>query len=215
MKNIISFLIISFCVTSNLFSQVDFGVIAGPNFSNVRFIQDSDFNDTGSNESQDYRLGIHAGFLLNIKINNHFSIESNILYNLKGYDYTDQFTNENGKVSLHYITLPTAMGYQIFPNTTLQLGPEIGYLASSRIKQGNINQDASDFYTKKFNLSALAGINYALTDHLELGIRYLYGITRMNRETFVTITDENGAALGVINLKTKNRAFQLSMRYRI
>ncbi len=215
MKNIISFLIISFCVSSNLFSQVEFGIMAGPNFSNVRFIQDSDFDDTGSNESQDYRLGVHAGFLLDVKLNNHFSIESNILYNLKGYDYTDQFTNENGKVSLHCITLPIAMGYQIFPNTTLQLGPEISYLASSRIKIGDINQDASNIYSKNFSLSALAGINYAITDHLELGIRYSHGITRMNKENLITITDDNGAALGVIDLKTKSRTFQLSMRYKI
>lgn len=215
MKNIVSLLLLSFCFVSSTFSQTEFGIIAGPNFSNSRFINKSDFATGDGTQNQDYLLGFHAGLLLNLRLNDHFSIESNILYNQKGHSFTDQFTNESGKTLLHYISIPITTGYQFFPNTTIQLGPEISYLVSAKTKIGEVNQDVSEFYSKNISLSGLAGINYAFTDHLELGVRYIHGITRINQKTAITITDEQGSALGVIDIKAKTRTFQLSMRYKL
>ncbi len=215
MKNIISFLIISFCVTSNLFSQVDFGVIAGPNYSNAKFKAKNNQFPVEGTGNQVFLLGFHAGLLLDVKISDLFSIESNILYSQKGYRFTDPNLREGGKNLINYITVPITIGYQIFPKTTLQLGPELGYLVSSEFKTVNILADFSNLYNRNFSLAGLAGINYAFTDYLELGIRYSHGITRMNEDNFITITDDNGAPLGVVDLKPKSRVFQLSMRYRI
>lgn len=215
MKNIISLLIIFFCVANSTFSQIEFGIIAGPNYSIAQFIDKNSSFSSNNTEKQNFLLGIHAGVLLSSKFNDRFSMEANILYNQKGYRFRDMYSEASGKVLLHNINLPIVMGYQISKKMTIQLGPEIGYLVSPKIKILLINQDFPNFYDRNFSLAGLTGINYAFTDHLELGLRYIHGVTQINQKKITILTDDNGTALGTVNIKVKSRVLQLSMRYRI
>jgi len=221
MKAIFCSLLITLFFSSNIFGQIGFGIKAGPSYSNINIKFDvgpllgGAIPPTDDPDDRNSILRFHAGFFFNKTFEDRFTLEVNALYSLEGYEFIDPNFGNDGRIEFHNISLPISLGYQIFPKTTISLGPDLSYLVSSREKTDSGNFDVSDFFSKRFSVRGLVGINYAFTEQIEIDFRYIHGLTILNGETETIILDLTGTALGFAEIEFRSRVFQLSMRYKI
>ena len=176
-----------------VFSQVEFGVKAGLNVSDIvmtNYVNPDAESDLG------LKLGPHAGFFMNGMIEERVGIAAELLYSSKG-------TRAHSNVNLHYITLPMLLQYPLSERILAELGPELGYLVSVTSRFGN----AGSTYNNKLDLAIDAGFRYDMPS-VVLGIRYCVGL-------FSVVETEPATAPGQERVKFQNRVLQLSLGYKL
>jgi hypothetical protein len=77
MKILFSAIVLLLTVSVN--SQVQYGVFAGPQVTGVRYVID------GKKQESSLKIGVNAGFQMNIPFENGLSFAPSIMYNLRGY----------------------------------------------------------------------------------------------------------------------------------
>lgn len=194
-------------LTQTLSSQVVVGVKGGVNYvnfsGNTAEVNSSLYNRT-------YRLGYHFGFYGKLPLGHRFSARTELLYSEKGYK-----TETTGKESLHihYLNLPLLLEFELVKKLTLLAGPEFGCLLFANYK----TDSATIFISKKkwinrFDFEVAAGASYMLSDKITLEARFTQGITPAT-DPYSGFTDHFASPLE--NLAFWNRAFQLSLAYRL
>ena len=127
----------------------------------------------------DAKNGFHAGVVFNnIELANKISFQPELLYSMQGFKIGGL-----GNVSLHYISLPALVKLDMGQNASLLFGPQVSYLANARIGIGNDLFSVSyDGLFKKWDASAVAGLEYKINNKLTLGGRYLLGLNDINKD---------------------------------
>lgn len=100
MKNFskLLFVLLLLAITSQSFAQVNFGLRIGTNFSKQKYqIDGTDFAN-----NMKMLPGGNLGFILDIPVNESFSIETGLLLNTKGYK-TKETDGDDKAVSLNYL----------------------------------------------------------------------------------------------------------------
>ncbi|NVO12305.1 MAG: PorT family protein [Bacteroidales bacterium] len=118
--------------------------------------------------------------------------------------------DEDIRFQINYIQLPILLDLYISDKFFISIGPEFSYLINAKAKSKHNSNNITDLYDKRFELSGLVGINYQLTDKLNIGMRYNHGLTYTSKITF---TDSFGNQLG--DMKEYNQYFQLIVRFKI
>lgn len=174
-------------------AQTEFGIKGGLNVADIVIT-----NYINPDVEADFRLkaGLHAGLFVHGKLKERFWGAAELLYNEKG-------VNANGKIRLHYFTLPLMILYQLNDHVFFEAGPELGYLFAATSDFGNV----SGTYNNKFDLGLDAGFRYH-TPKVSFGIRYCVGV-------FSVRDAEPYNVPGVEKIKYQNRVLQFSVGYKL
>ncbi|MBB6610918.1 PorT family protein [Pontibacter sp. Tf4] len=202
-----SFLLLTLlCLISHLnYGQVQYGSKAGVNISSIHF-KDADPDDFRE------RLGAHAGLFAEFNLNEKLYVRPELLYSLKGNQFTASMSNNKGNIDLHYVNLPLLVGYRLTDKVAVYAGPEAGYLvaAFSRTEKSSYNLKGKAGY-EDLDLGISGGVAYKLTSTWQLDARYTYGFPLLM--TYYTL-DHQGASPEK-NRDGSNRTFQVGVSYYI
>ena len=171
-------------------SGVAFGIKAGPNFYNL----------DGEGWDGDSKIGIHGGLFVNVPISSMFSFNPELLFSQEGSKQEEG--GDKVTFSLNYINLPLMLQYNNPSGFYGELGPQIGFLMSAKVKYdiGGVEdeEDVKD-QLKSTSFSLGIGAGYDTPSGFGFGARYNFGLS--------SIVDEDDD-------DTKSSGFQISLRYK-
>jgi hypothetical protein len=189
-------------------TDIKFGAKVGLNLATI----------TGDLEGIKGRTSFHLGGMAEIRINEDFVVQPELLYSAQGGKY-DEFT-----LALDYLYLPVMGKYFVSDEFSLEAGPQFGYLLSAKLKDNSSSGDSGGGGTvdtvgrpskntsakratedvkediKSFDFGLNIGASYILENGINLGLRYYLGLANGNN-----IEGNDG--------NFKNSVFQLSVGY--
>ena len=130
-----------------------------------------------------HKPGLVAGGAIAYPLkNDQFELEANIYYIQKGSKSTDQ---DPGflKISLSYIEFPLLLNYWFIERIYGQSGLVLSYLLKAKVDDGFGYTDRDDDFNQ-VDLGLMAGFGYAVTQRLDLSIRYSHSLTSITKEPF-------------------------------
>ena len=203
-KYILSALLI-FAIGLTSAQNTQFGIKGGLNLANL--------NGTGWVELSNTSpiISFHVGGFVEIKLSDKISIQPELLYSLQGCKYkielrqdpNETATNSDVVSSLSYINIPVMFKYYVIEKFSLEAGPQLGVLVSSKVKQTLTGQPSivydniSGYNSIDYGVNIGAG--YDISEKLSTGIRYNLGLCDIDKSTSVT----------------KNNVLSLSMCYKL
>jgi len=199
------FLLLFFFILINFntsFSQVSLGFKAGLNLSKGEFKPYED-------QSLNFIVRYHAGFLAEIAIYKRLFVQPEILYSNKGWNSAGSSNHKGIDMNLHYLNIPVLAGYRINKQFSVVAGPEFGYLLRAHQNPGGVVEDFYQKYDLGFSLGTV--INFA--SRFGVSFRYTHGFKGLLRD--VAITDPYGVSMYDISRVGSNRVLQISTRYRL
>lgn len=172
--------------------EMSFGVKGGLNVSTLA-------NADGDGVSVSSLVGFHIGGFAEFMITDKFAVQPEVLYSAQGAKFDDG--GDKGDWKLNYIVVPVMAKYYVMDTFSLELGPQIGFLATSDIESGGISLDVKD-ETKSTDVSLCFGAGYVFAENFMLGARYNVGLTQVQKNL------EPGES------EIKNSVFQISFGYK-
>src|SRR5690606_10304231 len=170
--------LVAFSTSALAQQEVKFGPKAGVNFANLSGADDSEM-----------KTGFHVGAVVEIKFNEKFSVQPEVLYSAQGASFNA--LGVDGEIKNDYINVPIMAKYYIVEGFSVELGPQIGFLMKSETEVGNITNDSKDFY-KSTDFGLNFGLAYDLPMGLFVGARYNLGLSDIRENTNVGDTTKNG-----------------------
>lgn len=202
MKKIILSTVAIFTIGFTHAQKAEFGVKGGLNIASLIFVGEGAPVTTPL-------VGINAGGFVEVKISEKFSIQPELLYTTQGSNFDlavdfegDQYDTDNS-FKLSYINIPVMFKYYVDKKFSLEGGPQIGFLTSSKLEVKvlgqSVTQDAKDYFESvDFGLNIGAG--YDFTKKLSASIRYNIGLINIGSDEFATGDD-----------KVSNRVLSISL----
>lgn len=141
----------------------NFGPKAGVSFSSVN----------GRPGATD-RVGVVAGAFAEMPVNDWFSMQVEMLYNMQGFEIKDAGIKE--KVHLDYMTMPVLTKFYITGGLNLQLGASFSYLINAKVKETGEPKYSILNETNRFNVGFVTGMGYDFDFGLTLEGRYNVGL---------------------------------------
>jgi len=184
--------------------KAQFGLKGGLNVANQNF-------SVNGFPSASSRIGFHIGGFVEVKISDKFAIQPELLYSTQGSKFNmtvnDSGTDYNTEnvFKLAYLNIPVMFKYYAAEKFSLEAGPQIGFLTSSKLDVSvvgkTVSQNAKDlFESVDFGLNLGAG--YDFTKKISAGVRYNFGLANVAKT-------EKGDDSNI-----KNRVFSASLGYR-
>jgi Outer membrane protein beta-barrel domain len=179
-------------------AQVQFsvGLKGGPNFSKLNVEQ-------SPAENFKNRAGFHGGAFMLVKISK-IGIQPEVLFSRQGSKFS--LSGSNLSSNFDYVNIPVMIKLYTVAGINLQLGPQIGFLASaggkaiSNTGNGTAITNSKDLY-KKSDLSAAFGVGWDLPFGLMLEGRYNLGLSKIQDNPDLDAT--------------KNQVIQVSLGYKL
>ncbi len=129
-----------------------------------------------------FTYGYSAGVFGDIKLNNEWSIQPEVLFNQVSADTSSQFRDlyalsidKISKIKLNYLTIPVLVNYHLSKGIAFQLGPQFGVLV-------NQNKDLLENGKEAFkngDFSMLGGVQIKFSSIRIYG-RYSIGLSNLN-----------------------------------
>lgn len=181
-------------IPASVLAQKSFGLKGGLNLAKFH-VSASAYGQSAS-ASSDNLTSFSAGLYFSSKFNENWGFQSEILYSGQGGS-----ANGSGDLNLNYMLFPFMVKYYPAPSVSLQVGPQFGLLMSATAAGQNV---ISEMNTFDFDVNF--GIGVALSDGVELGFRYVLGLTNIIKDT--------GAGSG-ISISTTNQVMQFTVAFRL
>jgi hypothetical protein len=225
MKNTIIILATIFCMMHNLYAQdkINIGVKGGINIASMSNVgsASASFGSSSSSNKNKPRILPHFGIYSEIKVNDVFSFQPELLFSMKGYSneakaingFTSSSSETNNKLALSYIDIPLQMRFN-FNKFHILAGPYIGFLVAATYKTnseviiGSSSSKSESKSTSKENFNSpeagiYLGAGYELENGLSFGARWCRGLS--------DVTDNNSTA----GNNNSNSVFQISLGYKL
>ena len=183
-------------ITANA-QEVKFGPKAGVNFSNLS--KGSDFNDAKMLTS------FHVGAVAEIKFNDKFSVEPELVYSSQGSEVTNFSTSSLvSTIKNDYINIPIMAKYYIIEGFSVEAGPQVGFLvksetevaATSPLGSTTVKNDTKDSYNST-DFGVNFGLAYDFTNGFFINGRYNLGLTDVLNENNGDAVKNNVIQVGV------------------
>ncbi|HLA56158.1 MAG TPA: porin family protein [Flavobacterium sp.] len=164
------------CVTAGFFANaqkdkreegIKIGIKGGLNVSNFA---------GGDIEDNAIRTSIHAGFVAEFIVSDHFSVQPELLYS--GQGFSNQNPGNFSRAKFDYILLPVLAKYYVAKNLSIETGPQLGFLLSAKNKTNDANDTVDEQSKVDFGLDL--GLGYELKNGVFFQGRYNLGITNVN-----------------------------------
>ena len=172
--------------TQNILSRLEFGIQAGANASNF----------TNANFPTDPLIGFHAGATVAFKFTDNFMVQEEFLFSTQGAKIKGGTLGDQD-LKLYYMSVPFLLKYRTNSGFYLEAGAQTGI----KLKEDVAGINTENF-AKKIDLGAAGGIGYQSKMGLGIGVRYIYGISK--------VADFN---VSNINNDFKNNSIQASIFY--
>lgn len=173
-------------------AQISYGLKAGVNIFNVK---GEDFDD----DDKKSHVGIAIGGLVNIKVQEKFSVQPELVFSQEGVLWKDGDYKE--KESLTYLNIPVLAQYDDPSGFFAHTGPQVGFLLSAKEKyeEGGESEttDLKDEY-KGAVFSWAIGAGFRHVSGLGIAARYNLGLSTI-------VKDDDDVA--------KGRGFNISLFY--
>lgn len=168
--------------------RIDLGLKVGANIAKL----------SGDTWDNGYKAGFLGGAFAGLR-GSHWGVQveaflSQTNYTVQGttfYDAYHQFYNnaedsaKNGSFKLTYLSIPILLQLKIVPMLWLQVGPQYSSIVSVNDVDGLV-KDAKGLF-KSGAFSGVVGLELKLPLHLNIGARYILGLSSLNN------TDVSGA----------------------
>jgi hypothetical protein len=136
-------------------------------------------------------------------------------------DKEDILNSSDHQLRLHYIQLPILANVYFSDRFFISFGPEFAYLINKDARFPSLEEQHSAYYKftpleeSAFEISALIGVNYSITKHIDLALRYSHGVTPFTEIGW--INPRYGIDLGMVSERSNayNQYLQFIVRYRI
>ena len=224
-KLLVTVFVLSVCYTINAQNdkqqneKLRFGVKAGLNFANTTG-NGLDFFFS-SDESPENRLGLTLGGLVEYRVSEKFSVQSELTYSQQGFreDYSDEDYVET--YVLNYLNIPLLAKYYISDEFNLEVGPQIGFLLAAKYKENDegekYEEDAKEFF-KSSDFGLLFGLGYQLENGIGFNARYNLGLTDIFDFSYRSVNEKISFTkkveeAEVDNFELKNRVLTVSLFY--
>lgn len=182
-KNLLLSTIIILGLSSSMSAQnVDFGLKIGFNISNF----------TGGDAARNNLLGFHVGGIADIKLNEKFSLQPELLYSTQGSE-----ANNLAIVKLDYLTIPLMVKYYLSESFSVEAGPQASFLIQDTAEFKDTRIPITDTDATSFDFGLNVGVGYNFSSHLFGQARYNCGITTVGE-----------------NPDIRNSVFQMSLGYK-
>lgn len=165
---------------SNTHPKVNVGIKAGVNLSRL----------DGANWDGGFKTNLFGGAWLALH-GKRFGIVLEGLFSQTNYVTGPDFDSiyhqyiragkdsiKNASFKLNYFNIPLLVEIKILNRAWLQVGPQFSGLISVDDKDEFV-KDAEGLF-KKGSLAGVVGLNVELTQHINLGARYVFGISNVN-----------------------------------
>src|SRR5690606_31086389 len=115
--------VIGFSAAGLAQQQVKFGPKAGVNLATI-----------SGNDDSEMKIGFHVGAVAEIKFNDKFSLQPEVLYSAQG---AKEKGEGDGKMNNDYINIPIMAKYYFVEGFSIEAGPQVGFLMKSEAKGEN------------------------------------------------------------------------------
>lgn len=207
--------LVAFSTNTLAQQEVKFGPKAGVNIANI----------SGKDaENKKMLIGFHVGAFAEIKFNDKFAVQPEILYSAQGAKKegtrnvvgVNVTTNSTSKVD--YINVPIMAKYYVVPSLAIEAGPYVGFLMSAKT-EGTINSmgqnvsiDSDDKdSSNSIDFGVGVGASFNLNNGFFIGARYNLGLTKVGKDSSLTI---GGVEVSREALDTKNTVIQVGVGYK-
>ena len=167
-------------------AQVKFGAKAG---LNIATLTGEDIEDVKS------KLGFNVGAFAEIPVSDNFSVKPEVVYSDQGAKMEGE---GDAKYNLGYVNIPVLAKYTSTSGFFGETGPQLGILASAKVKYDGGSVDYKD-QTKSIDFAWAFGVGYQLEQGFGFNARYNLGLA--------SIADGEGDAT------VKNGVFQVGVFY--
>jgi hypothetical protein len=162
------------------------GIKGGVSFSSV------------TNLKGDERVTGHGGFFVHTMLNDHWSIQPELLYSAQGQKFRDENSNQN-VLALDYVQLPVMVQYSPVKKLYFEGGPQVGLLVNAKTEGPNDanKADVKDNY-KKADFGVNVGLGVNATKNIGIYGRYNFGVMDVTKSDDVYRQNRNlqlGAAI--------------------
>lgn len=151
--------------------NVTFGVKGGLNISKLTSLDDSKT-----------LAGFNAGGLINIGLNKSWAIQPEVVYSTQGTKTSSSIFWGLGNISstakLSYVNIPVMVQYTIAEAFYVEAGPQLGILASAKLKVNDHTTDIKD-NMKSIDFGLGFGCGYNFEMGLGINARYNFGLTNV------------------------------------
>lgn len=154
----------------------------------------------GDVQETDGLIGFVAGGFVNVKINNKFSFQPELLYSLQGSGEKSTTTNFGttfnfeDKTELGYVNVPLMFRLNVIEGLSVEAGPQIGFLVSAnrqRTSSATTNgstlvQETSTDIKESYNETDFGvnfGVGFDLSQNLNAGLRYNLGLSNILKDS--------------------------------
>jgi hypothetical protein len=207
MKILFSAIVLLLSITVN--GQLQYGVFAGPQLTDVRFTIDD------LRQESSPKLGVNAGFQMKVPFEGRLSFAPSIMYNLRGFKI-DKFEGtafppdslaKNVDTRFHTIELAFLLqhDFNLQPgHFFIRFGPSLDFALFGNEKFTTINNTAVD-RSMKFSFSdyghylasAIIQLGYEAQGGLFIYGHYNYGLTTMNNADYGPVIGNRAAGLTI------------------
>lgn len=127
-----------------------------------------------------------GGLYLTANVTEKFAIQPELLFSAMGATDPDI---SDVKYQFNYVSLPVMLRYNITENFILQAGPQLGFLMSAKVSDGDNSIDIKDgFKGIDFGAGFGAGVDFG---KFNAGIRYYLGLSNIAEDTQADETYKN------------------------
>lgn len=201
--------VVGFGVTGFAQQQVKFGPKAGVNFATI-----------SGDDDAEMLTGFHVGAVAEIKFNEKFSIQPEVVYSAQGAKQSGSTTiagitsSYEGKQKLDYINVPIMAKYYIVDGFSVEAGPQVGFLAKAESEvdtnvagvSRNTKTDNKDGF-KSVDFGVNFGLAYDLPQGFFVNARYNLGLSKIGEDYTA-----NGVTIKAADYK--NSVIQVGVGYK-
>lgn len=210
--------LVAFSTSALAQQEVKFGPKAGVNFATL--------NGKDAKEA-DMQVGFHIGAFAEIKFNEQFAIQPEILYSTQGAQTKGTIqvmgvtANFEGGIKSSYINVPIMAKYYVIPSVAIEAGPYVGFLMKAEAESNisamgasqELKQDIKDASnTVDFGLGV--GASFNLDNGFFVGARYNLGLTKIYKDYKAETEFENVSIDSSSETDAKNGVIQVSVGYK-
>ncbi len=194
-KGVIAVLFVLVSLSAFSQAQVAIGIKGGLNFANI--------DASSLSSAYNSRTGYHAGAFVLVKLTK-IGIQPEILFSKQGTSVS--LNGQNLNANFDYVNIPVIVKLYTIAGINLQLGPQIGFIASAnqdRIVNNVVQNVDVKSLLKSTDFSLALGLGWDAPFGLTFDGRYNLGLSDNNNDP--------SATSGSI----KNQVFQFSVGYKL
>jgi len=173
MKKIYVLSILMLCINLGIQAQeLHFGVKGGVNFATV-----------GGDDTEDLKMrtAFHVGALMEVKFSETFSLQPEVLYSAQGTSGKEDGLDID--IKLDYINVPIMAKYNFSESFSVEAGPQIGFLISTKGKSDGVEVDLDEYdLFKDVDFGLGVGLSYKIIPNLFVSGRYNLGLSNINND---------------------------------